>query len=69
MGLTEQLSAAGCQPRKTSAVDFFEQHPGLFEEVREAAAQFSYRQIHRLLADGYGWQLDLETLRRFMERK
>ena len=69
MGLIDQLAASGCQPRKTTAVEFFRTHPDLLDEVRQASSKFSYRQIHRLLVDEYGWQLSPETLRRFVEHK
>ena len=69
MGLIDRLAASGAQPRKTSAADFFRTHPGLLDEVKEAASRFSYLQINRLLTDEYGWQLDIETLRRYVGQK
>lgn len=69
MSLIDSLAAAGVTPRKTPAAEFFRTHPGLLDEVKQAAGRYSYPQIQRLLVDEYDWQLDVETLRRFAEQK
>jgi len=68
MALIDRL-AATCEPRKTTAEEFFRTHDGLLDEVRLASRTYGMTQIHRLLVDEYGWQLDVETLRRYVGQK
>lgn len=67
MPLIDALAAAGLQPPKVSAVQFFAQHPGLLDEVRAVrAARFTWPQICDGLEAEYGYRPDPKSLSRMV---
>jgi len=66
VGLIEQLAASG-RPRKPTCAEFFTEHPGLEDEVREAAALgYTWPAITKALEAEYGWRISPTALRQYM---